>query len=453
MGGFGLLRGRRLRAAGLAVVAATMLPGCWWQLGGGPGNERFNGIEAGLTVDNVVTLGEQWRTPVEGNLSEPIVAGSRLYTTVTKQSSGAGDPEVLAVRAFDTSTGMQVWERSLIPAGAAVTESVVLIDDTLWVPYWHGDLPGCGNGGIARLDPADGTVLGVIETGIVVTPVVAAGPVIAFGSMCGWEATLTVLDRDDLELLWTGNLPLTAGPNTPTFGHGKIFVGGNGGLVAFDAGGCGSSTCAPVWTLDQTFSLQGHRPVVGPDGQVFVIADEPGFRVDVLAVDAADGTVRWRTPADYSIWGGRQGLAAANGNLYVAAPLPDPDDELQAIGGTLDVYSAAGCGGALVCPPAWSVPLGVTPPSTAPTVAGGVVYVGIVDRPEVAPAVVAADAAGCGEAICTELTRVSMLRPDEPPGPRASGPVAMSVAHGRVWLTTYPDRFVALMDLVSLGPT
>jgi hypothetical protein len=61
----------------------------------------------------------------------------------------------------------------------------------------------------------------------------------------GADGVLRALDADTGAILWQGNAraPIRT---APTVWHGRVYVAtDNGRLVAFDAAGCGKSTCPP----------------------------------------------------------------------------------------------------------------------------------------------------------------------------------------------------------------
>jgi hypothetical protein len=80
------MRNVRFRRLGV-VLLALVLAGCWQQAGGGPENTRFNAIESDLTRDNVTSLAERWRTPVDGFVTEPIMSGDRIYAATRKNQA------------------------------------------------------------------------------------------------------------------------------------------------------------------------------------------------------------------------------------------------------------------------------------------------------------------------------------------------------------------------------
>jgi outer membrane protein assembly factor BamB len=438
-----------LRALGAALLAAT-LSGCWLQLGAGSANTRSNGIEDELTRANVASLAEQWRTPIDSFVTEPIVSGGRIFVTNRVTGSGEGNIlEVLAVQAYDRDTGALVWERSLLPAdGTPVTghiETPALEDGALWVPYWHEGLGPC-DGRLARLDPATGAILSSDATGPQQSAVVAAGSSVAYvQATCAGSGgpQLVVRDRATRAVRWTHTFPAGSGIATPTIGGGRLFLNAGGILSAFAADGCGASVCAPVWTeaVGRSF-FDFLRPAVGPGGSLITIGptDGPGTDASLVVRDAATGDRRWRAPLRYdgSLPGAITGVAVDGGTVYVSGARQDAQDpsEDEAI---LDAYPVAGCG-QTTCAPSWTTSFGATRPAREPAVAAGVVYVPLVAGDTTAPAVAAADAGGCGAAQCSELVRVPLVG-GSGPFLQSAQPYVMSVAEGGVFVGWLPDLY------------
>jgi PQQ-like domain len=450
------MRTHRLR--GIAtIVLALALSGCWLQAGGGAANTRFNAAESSLTRDNVTTLAEKWRVPVDSIVTEPILSGDRIYVATRKYGSGAL-LDVLGVQAYDRDTGALVWEQSLLPTGGpAVSGDVAtpaLRNGVLWVPYWHDGLGPCA-GGLARLDAATGTILGTDATGAGSSPVVTTGSILASTERgCGAGAQLVVRDVTTRDVLWTHTFPAGSGVATPTIANGRLFLLTGGALYAFAADGCGTDVCAPLWSkpgVGSTFDFL--RPAAGPGGTLVTVGTSsgPGTAATIVVRDAATGNVRWQAEPRYTgpLPGAITGFAVAYDTVYVAGARSEASSfDPTAM---LDAYPAAGCGQP-TCAPAWTADLGPTRPSREPTVAGGVVYVPLVATASVAPAIVAVDAHGCDQPACPELVRVPLVAGS---GIFIAGPqpYVTSVGAGRVVLGWLPGLYGPTQSqIVSLGP-
>lgn len=445
-----------LRALGVMLLAAA-LSGCWLQLGAGSANTRHNGLEDELTRDNVTTLAEDWRAPIDSSVTEPIVSGSRVFVTNRDYDDSGETLRVLAAQAYDRGTGELLWERSLLPSdGSAVRGDVATPayeDGALWVPYWHEGLGPCG-GRLARLDPATGAVLSAEVTGSMQSAVVMAGSTAAYmEARCTGGPQLVVRDQATRAVLWTHSFPSTTPVATPTIGGGRLFLNTGETLYAFDADGCGSSVCPPLWTEATVGSFFAFlRPAAGPGDSLITIGQPAPESADTVIVrDAATGDVRWQGPERYtgSLPGAIGGVAVAGDTIYVAGARADETPfGNEAI---LDAYPVAGCGQA-TCEPTWTASFGATRPAREPTVAGGVVYVPLVPTDTTAPAVAAADADGCGSSTCSELVRVPLVG-GSGPFITAAQPYVTSVAEGGVFVGWLPDLHGStLSQLIALSP-
>jgi outer membrane protein assembly factor BamB len=449
---------RAARRVAAALLAAVSLTGCWFQEGGGPGNTRNNPGESALTDANVATLRVGWRANIDAALSEPIVSGNRAYVTARDYVvSGGSTLDTLSVQAFDRVTGALVWEESLLPDGDEVEGDILpvgLIDGALWVPYWHGGMPDC-TGRIARLDPATGEVLSTDATPTRPTSSLVSGAsIVAMTAYncAGSSSELAVLDPATRARKWSHTFPVGHSATTPTIAGGMIVTKTSGPRVAsqtlygFVARGCSAPVCGFSWDLrDTPFELG--RPVAGPAGAVFdVVGASDGLHVRSVASET--GEVRWTSATAYtgSLPAALSGMAFADDMLYVTGS--------DGGSGRLDAYPAAGCGGAATCAPAWSSSFGSgAEASTAPAVAGGVVYVGLGAGSSTEPGVVAMDADGCGQATCPLLKRVDLAQSSGAPL-AGTVPTQLSVGGGRVFVVWLPGLYgTTLSQLAALSPT
>jgi outer membrane protein assembly factor BamB len=392
-------------AARVVLVALLLLSGCWLQVGGGPGHTRFNWIESGLTRENVDTLHMVWSESIQGNQSEAIVSGGRVFITSTPSQEEA------RVRAFDAATGATVWDQLLVgrPSGAELVSvagaPVAFVGEELWTghsldAYWWDGREECAFTSDV-LDPATGERLrgtsgfpsAAVSSGAIVTRTLrgadstgctpSGGPVLEVsrrepdGSFTTWRSTTAVG---------------TLSNEGPTLTGDKVVVLGDATTIhAFAVDGCGALTCAPTWTasLDAPVSVLA-VPVADATGPIFVLSGN-----NLVALDRGTGVELWRAPLS----GLGADLALANGTVYATSidwgePEPQQRSQLQA-------FEADGCGVA-ACEPLWAASLG-DQTGTSPTVGGGVVYV-------VGGGYVRAfDADGCGAATCSSLVSVFVL--------------------------------------------
>jgi outer membrane protein assembly factor BamB len=387
-----------------AAVVLLLLPGCWLQIGAGPGHTRYSPIEAGLTVDNVSTLQEVWSVAVPGVLSEPMVSEGRVFVTrVDTFQSG--------VRAVDAGTGGTLWDTGLVSvppvSGAfAAGTPVTFVGDRLWtgflgyVPFAPGrPVPGpaCALGSVV-LDPTTGAKgLGVSafpSAAASAAPVVARAlfsvPTPSPCSLSDTTITLEVTGSPGGE--WRTTIPgLAVGSFTPTLTSNRVLLTHGSSLDAYAIDGC-TENCLR-WT--RTLSPEPSTPVIDGTGPIFVTS---GPRL--VALDPADGAELWRAPLP----GNGAGVAVANGTVYVTSTA-----------GTLQAFDAGGCG-ATTCGHQWGASFDFASVSE-PVVGGGVVYVADGNS------IVAFDAGGCGATTCAPLADVAV-----------SGGGRLSLAGGRLFI-------------------
>jgi YHS domain-containing protein len=87
-------------------------------------------------------------------------------------------------------------------------------------------------------------------------------------------STLVVEDRDTMATRWTAPVgPIAGTQGDLVVADGRIYVLTGSGLTAFALGGCGASTCPPLWT--KTTGLTGPKLWGrGPDGVLKGIPDQ-----------------------------------------------------------------------------------------------------------------------------------------------------------------------------------
>jgi outer membrane protein assembly factor BamB len=188
--------------------------------------------------------------------------------------------------------------------------------------------------------------------------------------------------------LWTGT---TGGSiqSPPAVANSTVYVGSSDGkLYAFNAAGCGSSTCTPLWTASTGPSILGSGPAVA-NGVVYI----GSFVSDIFAFNAAGCGQATCSP----LWKGKAGNfisatpSIANGVVYIGSG-----------DGILSAFKASGCGSS-VCQPLWTgAAVGAQAAMiSAPTVANGLVYIG-----ENNGMVEVFNAKGCGKSFCLPVTQL-----------------------------------------------
>jgi len=202
--------------------------------------------------------------------------------------------------------------------------------------------------------------------------------------------------------VWTGGLK-TSGQAAPAVANGLVYATSSDRLVAFRAAGCGQPTCAPVWAS---------QPVAGSDTGSGLIQEVgptvSGDKVYFASVDFASPDGKTSTIYAYS-----SSVCASTTNLN-CTPLwvahPADFDAIQAnltiadgvlYGSTTDfvyAFDANGCGQP-VCGFLWLGGLGqIAGTGASPSVAGGLVYFTQNDGQ-----IGAFDARGCGDINCAPL--------------------------------------------------
>ena len=391
---------------GTAVIAvALVLGGCspWLQIGYGPEHQRHNMAEDDLTLANVASLTERWSVEVPGVEQEAVVADGRVYV-----ATGPG------VRALDEDDGTTVWDRELW-AGSEKTP-VARSGDLLSYSGWDRFGTSICEDFSGSLDPADGSGVGPV-TDRVSSPAVTAGSrvvqtsvsIVSPGtSQCNRTppVVLEVRDVETGETQWRASIASQTSWSVPspwvihpTVAHGRVYLSHEGVTYAFALGGCGASTCSPIWSV--TTGAAPRTPVAGPAGQVFVSSF-----TNLIALAGDDGSELWRA----DVYGE---LALAGDTIFATTY-----NELLA-------FDADGCG-ASTCGPRWTAELTNQPwfGATAPAIAGGVVYVGVND------AIKAYPAAGCGAPTCSSIVSLPLAVS------AAGGAAAVTVANGKLFATS-----------------
>ncbi len=170
---------------------------------------------------------------------------------------------------------------------------------------------------------------------------------------------------------------------SPVVAKGILYIGsGSEDLEAFNANGCGSSTCYPLWTAALDNNLY-NAPAV--ENNVVFAAAPFG---DLYAFNAAGCGQQMCSPLWTATGGGSEySPVVENGVVYIVA----------SNSGTIDAFNASGCG-QQTCSPLWTDAIGGTIFTTAPTVESGEVYVGGVNGE-----LYAFNAAGCGQQTCSPI--------------------------------------------------
>jgi outer membrane protein assembly factor BamB len=222
----------------------------------------------------------KWSAATGGKVdATPAVVGEIVYV-------GAGDGKVYA---FNKDTGTRLWSYatgSVIYSSPAVRNGIVFIGST--------------NSNLYALDGSTGALLWSVLTGGAVnsTPVVAGG-VVYVGSADG---SLYAIDEHTGGILWTG--PTGGEVSSPAVRRNEVFVGSSAGLLyVFDARGCGSATCSPLWVGDPGVGT-GSSPAIAY-GRVFIGgADGNLYAFNADGCGASTCAEVWSAATGGSIGGG-----------------------------------------------------------------------------------------------------------------------------------------------------
>jgi outer membrane protein assembly factor BamB len=420
----------------LAVAAmAVGLAGCWPAPGAGPDRRSFNGVEQGISVDNVGTFAETWTAPVGflGNPQPPLVPLPAGHPIVSAKGTLFVTTE-RSVHAFDASTGAVRWQ---YVEGGGFDQTVQLLPGDLIA---FGLSSGRSDTGTSVRDartgglPAARPPLG--STGLVdsVRGSLVATRATRETGCCLVPLIMRIADIDDPSSSWEGLLvpPGDPWPSALTLGDDRVFDAGGGLLDAVpDTGTFGNavrsfparSGVADCGPLEETSHMHfacaqwitpidgttGTPPVLSSDHTTLYTVSDQGT---VYAVDTTTGAVEWSSPVQAGVL---LPPALAYGTLFV----PTVTGQLVA------VDAATGAVG-------WRTPA-ISEHTVQPAVAGGVVFTG-----SAAGDVTAFDAHGCGAATCGELW-------SDNTGSRITG--APAISGGKVYYGTQDGRVIAY------GPT
>lgn len=361
-------------ACGIALLGTWPVSAAdddWPSRHGGQTNPNAS-PDSAITTATVEHLRASWATVVEPNFRyEPIVAAGQAFVSCL-----ADDPHPYRHCALGAEDGSLRWQVPAYVGTAASDGSTVFVTaahhpaefqaldaatgEVRWRveldgsqihmgPQLAGDLVLVTTMGpvLHALDAATGSVrwtLDVTERGV--TPAVVGDDV--YVPVVGG---LAVVDRRTGSIRWVAQGARVTG--SPLVHRGLVIVGSRSEFTAaYDADGCGTEACDPVWRSP-------HPTLYSPaayDDLVFVVVER-----ELVALDLATGAERWRT--------GRQ--------TVMAAPVAVSGDLVFATSGvgTLVAYPATGCG-ERVCEPVWSARIDeIARPSSGPIVAGDAVYV------------------------------------------------------------------------------
>ena len=245
--------------------------------------------------------------------------------------------------------------------------------------------------------------------------------------------------------LWVGQGQSNELLGAPAVANGKVYVSSflstpdltTGRLLVFAAAGCGSGVreCRPVWTADIGGPAErAAAPTVTADtvfvGSSTLFGEGTNTDFHLLAFAAAGcGAAVCKPLRAYETGdGGVQGAPAVAGNVLYATTQASPDPNTV---GVVAAYPLAGCGKPL-CRPLWTGVNNAAGFASAPSVAGGVVFVGKGPASgfPVDAGVYAFDARGCDASVCAPIAFVQLGTEQLYQG------APLAVAGGQVFMAT-----------------
>ena len=315
----------------------------------------FNDTESTITAGNVGSLSEAWRALMPGsNLggiygSSPTVAEGTVYI-------GTRDGTLYAFPARGCGNAVctkPLWKSSYlaeIVGTPAVANGIVYIGSQTNADSNDGKLnafstAGCGQAVCEPLwqgDAGSESALG--------SPTVSNG----FVFLATYSGRLYVFNAEGCgkslcQPLWTAKVGKQA-VSTPTVHDGIVYVEGDvhcpssfctdTRLSAFDAAGCGSAECKPLWTGHlKGYSSDGVAPAVWND-KVYALS---GKRLAVFSADgcgAAKCSALFEASDHGQFFGGSP--AIADGHVFINTCHRPPGQQFSVCG--VGVYPADGCG-------------------------------------------------------------------------------------------------------------
>jgi outer membrane protein assembly factor BamB len=216
--------------------------------------------------------------------------------------------------------------------------------------------------------------------------------------------------------LWVGQGLSNESLGAPAVGNGFVYVSSflstpdlfTGRMLVFSAAGCGKATCNPVWTADIGGPAgRAAAPTVTADtvfvGSTTLFGDGTNTDFHLFAFPAIGcGAKTCKPLRSYDTGdGGVSGAPAVAGNVLFAATQDFTDDGI----GVVSAYPAAGCGKPQ-CAPLWTGENFAMGFESAPSVVGGVVFVGKGPASgfPVDAGLYGFNAAGCGATFCAPIS-------------------------------------------------
>lgn len=335
--------------SGLMAQATFLVQTNWTMFGSDLQHTRVNPYENVLNTTNVAGLTVDWTFPTNGYLfSSPAVVNGVVYIA-------SGDAFVYAV---DYATGVKKW--AFKTQSTQLTTSPAVVSNTVYVgagefidalsaktghKLWSYDA-GANSGGFASSPAVAQEMINGMSTSVVYFgalddyiyalnartgallwkfltqgQIVDSSPAVANGVVYIGADQLYALDAATGAFLWSGPFNNKNGTNSsPAVANGLVYIGAiDHNLDAFNAAGCGSATCAPVWTF-ATGSFIDSSPAVATEvinGVSTSVVYVGSYDHNVYAVNALTGVLVW-TFSSVSSAAFISSPAVANGVVYTA---------------------------------------------------------------------------------------------------------------------------------------
>jgi outer membrane protein assembly factor BamB len=358
---------------------------------------HYNPNENVLDTTNVSNLTLDWQAATSGaieRISSPIIANGIVYIgddtdTLYTYDANTGNslwnypvgndgfwPSLTVVNgvayvvdhsghlaALDAKTGSQIWTTTI--SGSA-NSSPAVVNNIIYVNLF--------NTGLAAFNTTDGSLLwsknfSNCGSG---SPAIANG--IVYVTTINCDNNLYALDAQTGNTLWSGGIAIgQGGANGAAVSNGIVYVnaytqdavGAHTNLYAFNASGCGSATCSPLWVVPDGGPSLNLLPTPAIANGVVYIGSSSNGAATMYAFDANTGATLWTWTDPITGSGFNSSAAVANGVVYDATT-----------NGNAYAFSAAGCGSS-TCSPLWTYNMGnMIGTQSSPAVVNGMVYIG-----------------------------------------------------------------------------
>ncbi len=292
---------------------------------------------------NVATGTLRWSSYIGGSIQAPLTLASGLLYIA---------PIGPTLYALNASTGTTAWTATVGSSGNGITSSSPLVvNNTVYI--------GAADAKLYAFNASTGQSLWTTTTlnnRIDASPTYDNGVVyLTATSANNTDNNMYAINASNGTIEWTATLQGSS-QSSPAIANGLVYVGsaaGAVGLQAFNASGCGSSTCTPVWSASLDGGVNSSAAVA--NGMVYIGTTNG----TLYAFNTSNGgNPLWSYHTGASIY---STPAIANGVIYVGSE----DHSLYALNATT---------GAKL----WSYATGNTLDSS-PAVVNGVVYIGSTD--------------------------------------------------------------------------